>query len=133
MFRLHPILRSLLPAGLVLLASLAVMSGGVPQLVRVMAPAIVALAAGLALGRGDAAELAARRGTEARAEAAEEANARLVKAAGEMRHDLRGILSPALLTADRLTTSQDLMARRAGETMVATIDRAEQRLRRSDA
>ncbi len=133
MFRLHPILRSLLPAGLVLLASLAVMSGGVPQLVRVMAPAIVALAAGLALGRGDAAGLAARRGTEARAEAAEEANARLVKAAGEMRHDLRGILSPALLTADRLTTSQDPVARRAGETMVATIDRAEQRLRQSDA
>lgn len=133
MFRSHPILRSILPAGLVLLASLAVLSGGVPQLVRVVAPAIVALAAGLALGRGDAAGLAARRGIEARAEAAEEASTRLVKAAGEMRHDLRGILSPALLTADRLTTSQDPVARRAGETMVATIDRAEERLRRSDA
>ncbi len=133
MVRSHPILRSILPAGLVLLASLAVLSDGVPPLVRVVAPAVVALAAGLALGRGDAAGLAARRGIEARAEAAEEASARLVKAAGEMRHDLRGILSPALLTADRLTTSQDPVARRAGETMVATIDRAEARLRRSDA
>ena len=133
MFRSHPILRSILPAGLVLLASLAVLPDGVPQLTRVVAPAIVALAAGLALGRGDAARLTAGRGVEARAEAAEEANAQLVRQAGEMRHDLRGILSPALLTADRLTTSQDPVARRAGETMVATIDRAEERLRRTEA
>ena len=133
MLRSRPILRLILPAGLVLLASLAAMPDGVPQLVRVVGPAIVALAAGLALARGDAAGLDARRAVEARAEAAEEANARLVKAAGQMRHDLRGILSPALLTADRLTTSQDPTARRAGETMVATIDRAEERLRRSDA
>ncbi len=132
MLRSRPILRSTLPAGLVLLASLAVLPGAVPQLVRVMAPAVAALAAGLALGRGDAAGLRARREIEARAEAAEEANARLVKAAGQMRHDLRGILSPALLTADRLTMSQDPVARRAGEAMVATVDRAEERLRRSD-
>ncbi len=132
MLRPHPILRSILPAGLALLASLAVLPGVIPQLVRVAAPAVAALAAGLALGRGDAAGLRARREVEARAEAAEEANARLVKAAGQMRHDLRGILSPALLTADRLTMSQDPVARRAGEAMVATVDRAEERLRRSD-
>ncbi len=126
MLRSRPILRSTLPAGLALLASLAVLPGAVPQLLRVLAPAAAALAAGLAFRRGET------EGLEARAVAAEAANARLVKAAGQMRHDLRGILSPALLTADRLSMSQDPVARRAGETMVATVDRAEERLRRSD-
>ena len=122
----------MLPAGSALLASLAVLPGAVPQLVRVLAPAAAALAVGLALRRGEAAGLEALRGMEARAVAAEAANAGLVKAAGQMRHDLRGILSPALLTADRLSMSQDPVARRAGETMVATVDRAEERLRRSE-
>ncbi len=132
MLRSRPILRSMLPAGSALLASLAVLPGAVPQLVRVLAPAAAALAAGLALRRREADGLRALREMEARAVAAEAANARLVKAAGQMRHDLRGILSPALLTADRLSMSQDPVARRAGETMVATVDRAEERLRRSD-
>ncbi len=42
-----------------------------------------------------------------------------------LRHDLRGVLSPALLTADRLLASSDDPAvRRAAETMIETIDRA---------
>ena len=46
-----------------------------------------------------------------------------------LRHDLRGILSPALMTADRLLmTTQDPIAKRAAETMVETIERAEKRL-----
>ncbi len=46
-----------------------------------------------------------------------------------LRHDLRGILSPALMTADRvLMSSQDPLARRAAETMIATVERAEKRL-----
>ena len=46
-----------------------------------------------------------------------------------LRHDLRGILSPALMTADRLLMSpQDPMAKRAAETLVETIERAETRL-----
>ncbi len=46
-----------------------------------------------------------------------------------LRHDLRGILSPALMTADRLLmTTQDPVAKRAAETMVETIERAEKRL-----
>ena len=47
----------------------------------------------------------------------------------QLRHDLRGILSPALMTADRLLMStEDPVARRAAETMVETIERAEKRL-----
>ena len=46
-----------------------------------------------------------------------------------LRHDLRGILSPALMTADRLLMStEDPVAKRAAETMVETIERAEKRL-----
>ncbi|MBE7210136.1 MAG: hypothetical protein INR65_03885 [Gluconacetobacter diazotrophicus] len=51
--------------------------------------------------------------------------------ASQLRHDLRGILSPAMLVADRLTANPDPAVRRAGETMVATVERAEQRLRRN--
>jgi pheromone shutdown protein TraB len=47
----------------------------------------------------------------------------------QLRHDLRGILSPALMTADRLLmTTEDPIARRAAEAMVETIERAEKRL-----
>jgi hypothetical protein len=45
-----------------------------------------------------------------------------------LRHDIRGILSPALLVADRLLTHQDAHVRRAGEVMVRTVDRAAARL-----
>ncbi len=53
-----------------------------------------------------------------------------------LRHDLRGILSPALLTADRLlATTDDALVRRAAETMIETVERANARLTatRSDA
>jgi len=45
-----------------------------------------------------------------------------------LRHDLRGILSPALLTADRLSTSTDPAIRKAGEIVVRTVERATARL-----
>lgn len=45
-----------------------------------------------------------------------------------LRHDMRGILSPALLVADRLLSHQDAHVRRAGEVMVRTVDRAVYRL-----
>lgn len=41
-----------------------------------------------------------------------------------LRHDLRGALSPALLTADRLINHDDPKVRRAGEIMVKSVDRA---------
>ena len=45
-----------------------------------------------------------------------------------LRHDLRGILSPALLTAERLLNYEDPIVRRAGEIMVKTVERASARL-----
>ncbi len=45
-----------------------------------------------------------------------------------LRHDLRGILSPALLTAERLLGNEDPAIRRAGEIMVKTVERASARL-----
>ncbi len=45
-----------------------------------------------------------------------------------LRHDLRGILSPALLTAERLLSHEDPAIRRAGEMMVKTVERASARL-----
>ncbi len=45
-----------------------------------------------------------------------------------LRHDLRGILSPALLVSDRLLTHEEPHVRRAGEVMVRTVERASARL-----
>ena len=45
-----------------------------------------------------------------------------------LRHDIRGILSPALLVADKLTGHDEPGIRRAGEVMVRTVDRATTRL-----
>ena len=41
-----------------------------------------------------------------------------------LRHDIRGLLSPVLLTADRLLNHQDPAVKRSGEIMVRTVDRA---------
>ena len=45
-----------------------------------------------------------------------------------LRHDIRGILSPALLVSDRLLSHDEPHVRRAGEVMVRTVDRATARL-----
>jgi hypothetical protein len=53
--------------------------------------------------------------------------ARLAAVAEDMArlgHDLRGILSPALLSAERLLTSTDPSARRSAEVMLRAVDRA---------
>lgn len=60
---------------------------------------------------------------------ASEAAARL--AVGKVAHDLRGILSPALLAAERLLTNPDAAARKAGDDVVQAIDRAIALLKRT--
>ena len=45
-----------------------------------------------------------------------------------LRHDVRSILSPALLVADRLMSNQDAGIKRAGEVMIRTVERAVSRL-----
>ncbi len=45
-----------------------------------------------------------------------------------LRHDLRGMLAPALIVVDRLLAHSDPKVVKAGETVVKAIERAEQRL-----
>lgn len=45
-----------------------------------------------------------------------------------LRHDVRGMLSPALLVADRLSEHADPAVRRAGQTVIRTVERVTARL-----
>lgn len=54
--------------------------------------------------------------------------AELRKRSSTLRHDMRGVLSPALLVSDRLLTHEDAHVRRAGEVMTRTVERATQLL-----
>lgn len=67
-----------------------------------------------------------------RAEQAEQVSADQQRELSRLRHDLRGILSPALLLADRLSMSEDPMAKRTAEAMIRTVERAEEALARKD-
>jgi signal transduction histidine kinase len=61
-------------------------------------------------------------------------NARLAAlgaAVAKISHDLRGILSPAMLTAERLQMSQDPSIKRAGDTLVRAVERATELVRRT--
>jgi hypothetical protein len=113
-------------AGGVLLASLATGLTGAPLAISALSPAIVALVAASLLIRS---AQRTNRALSDRVAVAESAVDAANKTAAQLRHDLRGILSPALLTADRLSNSQDPIARRAAEAMISTVERAEQRLR----
>jgi len=50
--------------------------------------------------------------------------ATLETAITELRHDLRGILSPAMLVADRLIGHSEPGVRRAGEVMIRCVEQA---------
>ncbi len=61
-------------------------------------------------------------------------NARLAAlgtAVAKISHDLRGILSPALLTAERLQMNQEPSIKRAGDTLVRAVERATELVRRT--
>jgi len=131
------LLRSLPPsagiAGLVLLSSIAVAWVHAPPAFVLLVPALIALVGGVVLTRTVRPVVSpTEAGALARAAIAEARVQKLVSAAAEMRHDLRGILSPAMLTADRLASSQDPIARRSGEAMISTIERADERLKRPE-
>lgn len=131
------LLRSLLPsagiAGLVLLSTLVLAWVHAPPAFVLLVPALIAMLGGILLIRATWPG-ASRTETDAlrRAAVAEARVLDLLKAAAEMRHDLRGILSPAMLTADRLALSQDPASRRTGEAMISTIERADERLKRPE-
>ncbi|HYZ63802.1 MAG TPA: hypothetical protein VE650_15250 [Acetobacteraceae bacterium] len=52
----------------------------------------------------------------------------LEAATASLRHDVRGMLAPALLVTDRLLAHSDPKVVRAGETVVKAVRRAEERL-----
>ena len=92
-------------------------------------------AVGAWLCLGGAALLAAAAGTpvlhrqlqamaQAAANAAAAGEAAQAEAQRRLRHDLRGVLSPALLTADRLLTHADPAVKRAGDIMASAVERA---------
>ena len=61
-------------------------------------------------------------------------NARLAalgSAVARISHDLRGILSPALLTAERLQAHSDAAVQRSGDVLMRTVDRATDLARRT--
>ncbi|TLU73852.1 ATP-binding protein [Lichenicoccus roseus] len=64
-----------------------------------------------------------------RATTAEQALVQRDATMSKLRHDLRGILSPAMLMADRLSGSVDPIARRTAETLIKTIERADAALK----
>ena len=55
--------------------------------------------------------------------------AELEATTSSIRHDIRGILAPALLVADRLLAHTDPRVVKAGETVVKSVRRAEERLK----
>ncbi|MCQ8277370.1 hypothetical protein NFI95_02750 [Acetobacteraceae bacterium KSS8] len=112
--------------GAVLLASAAMLTLPAPDVIRALVPAIIAMGVGFLAWRGG--EIG-RGQAELRAADAEAALATARKASSELRHDLRGALSPVLLNADRLSTHPDATVRRAADTMIGTIERIEARLR----
>jgi signal transduction histidine kinase len=60
--------------------------------------------------------------------AAQQRVAELTAQISVLRHDLRGILSPALLAADRLAASSDPAIRKSGDIVIRTVERATARL-----
>ena len=52
----------------------------------------------------------------------------LEAATSSLRHDVRGMLAPALLVTDRLLAHSDPKVVKAGETVVKAVRRAEERL-----
>ena len=73
-------------------------------------------------------ESARLRGQLAEASAACVQLAELRQQVAALRHDVRGILSPALLVADGLLGHAEPKVKRAGEVMVRTVQRASERL-----
>ena len=131
---LRSLLVALITGVVVLLAvELAIRAPGQPEVVAIVAAVattiLVYLGVTLWMVRPLRDQQAALREQLRLAEQGRARLAALEASTSSLRHDLRGILSPALLTADRLVGSDDRLVRRAAETMVRAVERAEERLR----
>ncbi len=69
-------------------------------------------------------EAAISRGQAAELRSAELALASRIEQQRRLRHDIRGVLSPILLTADRLVNHSDPAVQRSGAILVRTVERA---------
>lgn len=101
---------------------LAAMGLGVPFLAAALGASgcagLVVYAASLWVASAAAAE------QDGRAPALEERIKHLEESTAGLRHDLRGVLSPALMMADRLLKNEDPVIRRAGQAVVGSVERA---------
>ena len=94
--------------------ALVLAGAGMPATVATLAPGV--LAGGLMFA------VASRRMAEM--QTLQKQVTDLEAAASTLRHDLRGVLSPALMVADRLVNNPDPAIRRAGDAVVRSVDRA---------
>jgi len=108
------------------------MTSLVPTMICLAAGALAGTFGTVAVLRG---RIAAARGAADRLRvelaAAGDAQGRIAELTAQisvLRHDLRGILSPALLAADRLTGSDDPAIRKSGDIVIRTVERATARL-----
>ncbi|MGI4953573.1 MAG: hypothetical protein ACRYGM_17345 [Janthinobacterium lividum] len=98
--------------------TLALTGAGAPF---ALSAAVAAVAAGLVQW----AALRRQPGPDRSAEAAALARIEAYRAAtASLRHDLRGVLSPALMVSDRLLKHPDPVVERAGQAVVRSIERA---------
>ena len=102
------------------LGSLLLAGAGVPFIVAVLAPAVAAGGVMFLVVRRWHAAMAA----DATVRTLQTQVGELEAAASALRHDLRGVLSPALMMADRLVNNPDPAVRRAGDAVVRSVDRA---------
>ncbi len=127
-----PFLRPSIIALLVLLGGLCAAAASVEGLAPALAAAVLValLAAGFAARLPGNRSMAptAKVGEQAGEPPAERRLAELEAVTSTLRHDIRGALSPAMLVADRLLDSTNPATKRAGEIVVASIERVEERL-----
>lgn len=80
-------------------------------------------------GLRDAAAALTSQAARAEADATAAANAEHAKAIARLRHDVRGLLSPALLIADKLSRHADAQVRSDAEAVIAGIEKAAEKLK----
>lgn len=100
--------------------ALILAGAGLPPVMAVLTPA--AVAGGLMFAAASRWRAASNPASEVRALQSQVTD--LETAASMLRHDLRGVLSPALMVADRLVNNPDPAVRRAGDAVVRSVDRA---------
>jgi len=97
-------------------------------LLIVLVIALSGAAGGFLAKRAAASEMARLGARLAAAQVSEERVREMHRQLATLRHDLRGILSPAMLVADRLLDNPDPAVKRSGELVMRTVERMTARL-----